>query len=50
MALSLYYHDLIYDPTRSDNEAKSAEYATDKLERYLSTEQCTPIQALIMTT
>jgi len=50
IALALYYHDVIYDPTRSDNELKSAEFAIDALDPYLSTEQCQQIHALIMMT
>jgi predicted metal-dependent HD superfamily phosphohydrolase len=50
IALALYYHDVIYDPTRSDNELKSAEFATDALSPYLSPEQCQQIYALIMMT
>jgi len=50
IALALYYHDAIYNPTRSDNELKSAEFATDALSPYLSTEQCQQIYALIMMT
>ena len=50
IALALYYHDVIYDPTRSDNELKSAEFATDALSSYLNTEQCQHIHALIMMT
>ena len=50
IALALYYHDVIYDPTRSDNELKSAEFATDALSLYLSPEQCRQIHALIMMT
>ncbi|MGP4863830.1 HD domain-containing protein [Psychrobacter sp. T6-5] len=50
VALALYYHDVIYDPTRSDNEQKSAEYAVDALSSYLSPEQCQHIYALIMMT
>jgi len=50
IALALYYHDVIYDPTRSDNELKSAELATDALSPYLSPEQCRQIHALIMMT
>jgi predicted metal-dependent HD superfamily phosphohydrolase len=50
IALALYYHDVIYDPTRSDNELKSAEYATDTLSPYLSPEQYQQIHALIMMT
>ncbi len=50
VALALYYHDMIYDPTRADNEQKSAEYAVDALSSYLSPEQCQHIYALIMIT
>ena len=50
MALALYYHDVIYEPTRSDNELKSAEYAIEALKDYLSAEQCQHIYALIMMT
>jgi len=50
IALVLYYHDVIYYPIRSDNELKSAEFATDALSPYLSTEQCQQIHALIMMT
>ena len=50
IALTLYYHDAIYTPTRSDNELKSAEYAVESLNSYLSAEQCQYIYALIMMT
>ena len=50
IALALYYHDVIYDPTRSDNELRSAEFATDTLSPYLSPEQYQQIHALIMMT
>ena len=50
IALALYYHDVIYDPMRSDNELKSANYAVDTLKRYLTDEQCQHIYALIMMT
>ncbi|WP_201605767.1 hypothetical protein [Psychrobacter immobilis] len=50
IALALYYHDVIYDPARSDNELQSAEFATEALGFYLSTEQCQQIHALIMMT
>ena len=39
IALALYYHDVIYDPRRSDNELKSAEYAVESLSPYLSAHQ-----------
>lgn len=50
VALALFYHDVIYEPTQSDNEQKSAEYAVDALSSYLSPEQCQHIYALIMIT
>ncbi|MGP9556114.1 HD domain-containing protein [Psychrobacter sp. AOP7-A1-24] len=50
IALALYYHDVIYDPTRSDNELKSAEFATNALNPYLSSKHCQQIYALIMMT
>jgi len=50
VALALYYHDVIYDPTRADNEQKSAEYAVDTLSSYLSQEQCQHIYVFIMMT
>lgn len=50
IALALYYHDVIYEPTRTDNELQSAEYAVEALGHYLSAEQCQHIYALIMMT
>ena len=50
IALALYYHDVIYDPRRSDNELKSAGYAAEVLKNYLSAEQCQHIYTLIMMT
>lgn len=50
IVLVLYYHDVIYDPARSDNELKSAAYAVDKLKCYLNEEQCQTIYALIIMT
>lgn len=50
VALALYYHDVIYDPKRSDNELKSAEYAVRHLQDYLSAEQCRRLHALIIMT
>ena len=50
IALALYYHDVIYDPRRSDNELKSAGYAVEVLKNYLSAEQCQHIYTLIMMT
>lgn len=50
VALALYYHDVIYDPTRADNELKSAKFAVAALNRYLNAEQCQRLYALIMMT
>ncbi|KAA0915093.1 hypothetical protein [Psychrobacter sp. ANT_WB68] len=50
IALALLFHDSVYEPTRSDNELKSAEYAVESLSSYLSAEQCQYIYALIMMT
>lgn len=50
IALALYYHDVIYDPARSDNELKSAAYAVETLRHYLTDEHCQYIYALIMMT
>ena len=50
IALALYYHDVIYEPTCVDNELKSAEYAVESLNSYLSAEQCQHIYTLIMMT
>ncbi len=50
IALALYYHDIVYDPTRSDNEQKSAEYAVEALSPYLSSTRCQDIYALIVMT
>ena len=50
IALAMYYHDVIYEPTRSDNELKSAEFAVEVLGRYLDDDQCQHIYALIMMT
>ncbi len=50
LALALYYHDIIYDPTRADNELKSAEYAIELLHPYLSTSDCQRVSDLILMT
>lgn len=31
-SFSIFFHDYVYDPTRADNELKSAEYAREKLQ------------------
>ncbi|MGO3106769.1 MAG: HD domain-containing protein [Psychrobacter celer] len=50
IALALFYHDVVYDPLRTDNEQKSAEYAAETLRPYLCAEQCEHLYALIMMT
>ncbi|WP_227678598.1 HD domain-containing protein [Psychrobacter faecalis] len=50
IALALFYHDVIYEPTRSDNELKSAEYAVEALRPYFTAAPCQHIYALIMMT
>jgi len=50
VALALYYHDIIYDPTRSDNESKSAAYAVRQLGALLSAAQCRRLHDLIVMT
>lgn len=50
IALSIFYHDVIYEPTRSDNELQSANHAVTKLSHYLDNGQCQRIYALIMMT
>lgn len=50
IALALYYHDVIYDPTRLDNELKSAKYAVEALSKYIDDEKRQHIYKLIMMT
>ena len=50
IALALFYHDVIYEPTCVNNELKSAEYAVEALSSYLTAEQCQYIYTLIMMT
>ena len=50
IALALFYHDVIYEPTCVNNELKSAEYAVETLRPYFSAAQCQHIYALIIMT
>lgn len=50
IALALYYHDVIYTPTRTDNELKSADYAREHVGPYLSKTQYQQLYDLIMMT
>lgn len=50
VALALFYHDIIYDPTKLDNELQSAKYAVAQLQDCLTVEHCERIYKLIMMT
>lgn len=50
VALAIFYHDVIYEPQRSDNEAQSADFMQSELQSYLTAEQVEQIKALIMMT
>ena len=50
VALALFYHDVIYDPTKLDNELQSAKYAIAQLQDCLTVEHCERIYKLIMMT
>ena len=49
--LAAWFHDIIYDPRASDNEARSAAYATERLEALQQPQALiTEVQRLIMLT
>ena len=50
VALAIFYHDIIYDPKQSDNEAHSAEFMQTELRFYLQPKQIAQIKSLIMMT
>lgn len=50
IALALFYHDIVYEPTRNDNELKSAEYAQAVLDNYLNDAQIKRVYHLILMT
>lgn len=48
--LIIWYHDAIYDPTRKDNEEKSAELAIEQLKNHLTTEDVDYVASGILLT
>ena len=48
--LIIWYHDAIYDPTRKDNEEKSAELAIEQLKNYLSVDDVDYIASGVLLT
>jgi predicted metal-dependent HD superfamily phosphohydrolase len=51
VALALWFHDAYYDPTRSDNEQRSADWARDSvLAAGLPVEVANRVHGLVMTT
>ncbi|PRY09995.1 putative metal-dependent HD superfamily phosphohydrolase [Pontibacter ummariensis] len=48
---AIFYHDLVYEPTRSDNEEKSAEKAVKRLQELgLNSEASSLVQEMILAT
>lgn len=50
LQLAIWYHDIIYNPSRKDNELKSAEYAQSALSNHLEQGMLDVLQALINST
>jgi predicted metal-dependent HD superfamily phosphohydrolase len=50
VALAMLYHDAVYEPGRSDNEARSAELALAHLQRWPQPVDAARVQALILLT
>ena len=48
--LAVWYHDIIYDPHRSDNEQKSIQYFSDHWSDYLTHEEAKTVSRLIEVT
>lgn len=50
VAVAIWFHDVIYDPRRRENEDRSVEYAFEKLGQFLMDEQLEVIRNLILVT
>ncbi|HCR48512.1 MAG TPA: hypothetical protein DIW24_02710 [Bacteroidetes bacterium] len=48
--LALFYHDVVYDPAASDNEAQSAKWACERLDKLVPPTTLNLCEALILAT
>ncbi len=48
--LAIFYHDIVYNPVRKDNEAASAEIALSHWQKMLSDEDMSQLQTYILST
>ena len=48
--MSIWFHDLIYEPTRKDNEEKSAHRAMEILSNYVPSQILTSLNYMILST
>jgi predicted metal-dependent HD superfamily phosphohydrolase len=50
LELSIWYHDVVYDPQGSENELRSADLFARQFEGYVSDELCADVRRLILAT
>ena len=50
VALAIWYHDIIYQPARNDNERQSADYFKQQLAKYLPLQLTNRVESLILMT